>query len=258
MMGAEVLVRWQHPHLGLITTNNFIPIAEESHLIIDIGDWVIQTACAQAKKWQQMGHPHFAISVDLSHKQLLNRDFVRRISIDAQRTGLAAHALQFEIMENLLLDIEPSILEALYQLKENGLNLSINHFGAGYCSLRSLSQLPIDSIKIDRSFLSPSDPNNARLLRAMIGLGHALNLKISIEGIETLAQLAAVKEAGCEIGQGYLLSRPLPVNELTELILHPPNSFLLPNSFSGERGRRSRPAGKLQRATRDPFLLKSE
>jgi diguanylate cyclase (GGDEF)-like protein/PAS domain S-box-containing protein len=210
---VEALVRWQHPTRGLIAPIEFIPLAEETGLILPLGRWVLEEACRQAKEWQDQ-HPQapdLTVSVNLSARQLQQADLVDQVAEVLRATGLSAASLKLEITESVvMLDMERS-LEKLHALKALGIRLAVDDFGTGYSSMSYLSNLPLDTLKIDRSFVSKigGHAEGAAIVQAIVTLAKTLNLSITSEGIETAEQLSELRMLGCDQGQGYLLSRPL-------------------------------------------------
>ncbi|NEX63568.1 EAL domain-containing protein [Noviherbaspirillum sp. 17J57-3] len=215
VVGAEALVRWRSPARGMVTPNDFIPLAEESGLIIDIGAWVLRTACAQAMAWRQEGHggrDALMVSVNLSPSQLMRDDIVDVVAGVLAATGLPPRLLELEITETVVMrDIEKS-LDKLARLKMLGIRISIDDFGTGHSSLNYLKRLPVDILKIDRSFVNDiaTDEDDAAIVKAIISLARILNLDVVAEGVETEAQRRFLMENGCDVGQGYHFSRPLP------------------------------------------------
>jgi diguanylate cyclase (GGDEF)-like protein/PAS domain S-box-containing protein len=210
----ETLIRWNHKELGHIPPSDFIPIAEESGQIIQIGAWVLESACRQMKTWQNAGLPPFKIAVNISTKQLLHYDFVDSVKKILKRTSLGPSWLELEITESFLVDDVELVRESLFKLKKAELSISIDDFGTGYTSLSYLRQFPLDKVKIDRSFIEDinREINGERITAAIISLAHSLNMTVVAEGIEAEDQLQFLKGKGCDEGQGYYLSQPLPVN----------------------------------------------
>ncbi len=222
IVGLEALVRWQHPTRGLVPPLAFIPLAEETGLIQGIGQWVLETACRQAFAWQlEFPHePPVLMSVNLSAKQFAQPDLVERIRHVLTSTGLDAACLELEITESVLMDESEAGIESLRALRALGVKLVLDDFGTGYSSLSYLKHLPLDTIKIDRSFVAEltGDDANLPIVRAVISLAHGLGIDVVAEGIETKAQLAWLRELECDRGQGYLYSRPLPAARLAKLL----------------------------------------
>lgn len=216
--GAEALLRWNHPALGPISPAEFIPIAEETGQIIAIGNWVLETACKQNKAWQNQGLPPLNVSVNVSVPQLQNGQFPMTVKNVLKETQLDACFLELEITESIMQNVKESV-PILMQLKELGVKISIDDFGTGYSSLHVLSKLPIDTIKIDKSFIDVlNQTDESPIIKAIIELGLNLNLSIVAEGIETEKQMEYLQKNGPIVGQGYLFSKPLQASEFAELI----------------------------------------
>ncbi|HKS13985.1 MAG TPA: EAL domain-containing protein, partial [Pseudomonas sp.] len=217
MMGAEALVRWQHPERGLLAPDAFVPIAEETGLVIALGDWVMNTACRQAVQWPD----DLCVSVNISSKEFQGEQLVERVKSALATSGLAARRLELEVTESVMLEDAEHALELMRALKTLGVRLSMDDFGTGYSSLSYLRSFPFDGLKIDRSFVSrlgESEPDLA-IVEAVIGLGKALSLTVTAEGIETLEQLRLLDSVACDEGQGYFLSRPLEPAQFEEWLL---------------------------------------
>ncbi len=230
VIGAEVLLRWRHPKYGLIPPGEFIPVAEASGLIVDIGAWVLAEACRQFCRWQLSGAELEYVSVNVSARQFAAGDLISRVREILAETGMDAQHLLLELTESLLMDDVQYALDVLGNLRESGLRIAIDDFGTGYSSLSYLRQLPIDSLKIDRSFVSrvPGAVGDEQIINAVIAMASSMDLKVIAEGIETEEQLAWLHQAGCMTVQGFLLGRPQTVEELEALILPqpvPPVSF---------------------------------
>lgn len=215
LTGVEALVRWQHPQEGLIPPARFIPIAESSGLIEPLGRWVLRAACLECAGWMP-GHPgNLKLSVNVSARQLINENFVELLRATLEESGLPARHLELELTESTLQVVEtsPRLLEEIRAL---GVSLAIDDFGTGYSSLSVLKHLPIDRLKVDRSFVRdmPGDSNDIAITTAIVGLSRSLSLAIVAEGVETHDQLDILRRLGCQVGQGYLFSRPLPPAEL--------------------------------------------
>jgi diguanylate cyclase (GGDEF)-like protein/excisionase family DNA binding protein len=221
IVGLEALVRWQHPTRGLVPPLSFIPLAEETGLIIPLGRWVLETACRQARAWRDaMPLSGLVMSVNLSARQFTQPDLVDQVAAILAETGLPAHLLELEITETVLMDQSEAGTRALRALRELGVQLVLDDFGTGYSSLAYLKHLPLDTIKIDRSFVSGLDDDDANLpiVEAVIALAHGLGIDVVAEGIETVAQLDRLRALGCDRGQGYFYARPLPPEELGPML----------------------------------------
>ncbi|MBI2876731.1 MAG: EAL domain-containing protein, partial [Candidatus Tectomicrobia bacterium] len=220
IISAEALVRWQHPERGLVPPMEFIPVAEETGIIMALGEWVLRAACAQNKAWQDAGLPPLYVSVNLSASQFKQRDLSAIITQALKETGLDPHWLQLELTESVVMGNAEEAIPTLRELKEIGVQLAIDDFGTGYSSLSYLKRFPFDTLKIDRSFVRdvPDAPDNVAIVTAVIALAHNLNLKVTAEGVETEDQLAFLRLHQCDGIQGYLFSRPVPSGEFVQLL----------------------------------------
>lgn len=214
LVGVEALVRWQHPERGLVPPNSFIPIAEESDLIIKLGEWILQEACWQLSRWKDQGLT-LRVSVNLSARQLRSKNLLHQVEDTLIRHSLRPGELELEITESVAMDNPEATLRMLAQLRELGVELAIDDFGTGYSSLSHLKLMPLQRLKIDRSFVKDieSDPDDAAICAATISLAQNLGLSVVAEGVETEAQLTFLGNLGCECVQGYLFSKPLPAAE---------------------------------------------
>ncbi len=220
VVGVEALVRWQHPERGLVPPLSFIPLAEETGLIVPIGQWVLDTACRQVRAWRQAGGAApSVVSVNLSARQFAHPDLVAKVAATLEATDLDPSALELEITESVVMDQSEASIERLQALRRLGVKLVLDDFGTGYSSLSYLRRLPLDTIKIDRSFVSGlgSDAADLPIAQAVISLAHGLGIGVVAEGIETATQLACLRELGCDRGQGYAFARPVPPEELERL-----------------------------------------
>ena len=220
--GVEALARWHHPERGDVPPTVFVPLAEETGLIVPLGEWVLGEACRQAKEWQDPRRPFRPprISVNLSVRQLRQDDLVETVARILGESDLPPRALSLEITEGLMVEDEERLLATLHDLKSLGLNLEIDDFGTGYSSFSYLKRLPVEVLKIDRSFVEDltENPEARKVVGGIVDLAHALNLHTVAEGIETKAQLEMLKALGCEFGQGYLFSRPVPASDIPRLL----------------------------------------
>jgi diguanylate cyclase (GGDEF)-like protein len=218
--GAEALIRWKHPELGIVSPAKFIPIAEETGLIVEIGQWVLRTACAQVKAWVQAGLPPLSVSVNVSTAQFKQRKVWHAVRGALERSGIMPGQLVLELTESMLMENANDSIDMLNELKEIGVKISIDDFGTGYSSLSYLSRFPIDELKIDRSFVSglPVDRNGAAIVGAIIALARELGLKTVAEGVETDEQLQFLQSRDCDQYQGYLCSRPAPPELFANLL----------------------------------------
>ena len=211
--GCEALIRWQHPKQGLISPMDFIPVAEETGLIVPIGEWVLRESCWQAKQWQDQGHAPFILSVNVSAVQFRNDGIVDSIRGVLEETGLDAKYLELELTESIVADDLEGTRKILNDLKALGLSLAIDDFGTGYSSLAYLTQLPFDTLKIDQAFVRGKEKHNWAIVRAVCQLARSLGLNIVAEGVETIDHADMCAGLGCHIGQGYFFSRPLPKDD---------------------------------------------
>ena len=216
MSGMEVLLRWQHPDLGLISPVKFIPLAEESGLILAIGDWVLRTACLQLREWQLQGYEVPRMAINLSAKQFRQTALVENIAMILAETGVAAHNIGIEITESMLVQNIDEVAATLLVLSNMGLEISIDDFGTGYSSLSYLKRFPIHKLKIDKSFVDDiaTHPDDAAIVKAIIAMAHGLQMSVVSEGVETNDQFEFLREHGCEQYQGYLYSKPLPAAKM--------------------------------------------
>jgi diguanylate cyclase (GGDEF)-like protein/PAS domain S-box-containing protein len=218
--GMEALVRWQHPDLGLVPPAEFIPLAEETEVIIPLGEWVLRTACLQSKIWKKDGSRLIPVAVNLSPRQVRHQDLVEVVERVLKETNLDPSHLELELTESVLLENIETTIGTLRQLQKMGIQIAIDDFGTGYSSLSYLKRFPINCLKIDRSFVAdiPTDPDNAAIVKAIITLAHSLNLKVIAEGVEKMKQLEFLRSMGCHEVQGYLFSKPVPAGQATRLL----------------------------------------
>jgi predicted signal transduction protein with EAL and GGDEF domain len=220
IVGMEALIRWNHPSRGLLTPDEFMPVAEESGLVDEIDEWVLNTACQQVKSWQQAGRAPIRISINLAgHTLTHDRRIVEKVRSALAESGLEASSLELDIPEQVLQNSANS-LKTLRALKALGVNLSIDDFGKGLSSLSTLKALPIDTIKIDRSFVNaiPGNPDDVALASAIIAMGHNLKLKVTAAGVGSLEQLDFLKDHGCDEMQGFYFSEPIPYESVVNFI----------------------------------------
>ena len=224
IIGVEALLRWQHPELGLVPPDRFISIAENSGLIVPIGEWVLRTACAQARKWQDEGLPAVPIAVNVSAVQFRQDGFRNLIKNVLRETGLPPQYLELELTESLLLTNADVMFSVLSELNEMGLQLAIDDFGTGYSSLSYLKQFPVKKLKIDRSFIKNVvlNQSDAAITTAIIGMAKSLGLKVIAEGVETEAQMSFLREHRCDEIQGYYFSKPITATEVADKLLCAP------------------------------------
>jgi diguanylate cyclase (GGDEF)-like protein/PAS domain S-box-containing protein len=217
MSSIEALLRWKNPRLAMLAPDEFIALADETGLIVPIGKWVLEQACRQLKRWQQMEHPNLRIAVNVSSRQLEEPDFVDTVDRVLQQSEVAPHFLELEITERLLMKDNLKNNTVLLALKARGIQVSVDDFGTGFSSLSYLKHFPVDALKIDKLFIQclPDDEHDAAIASAIIGMAHSLNLKVVAEGVETVEQRDFLKNLGCNYGQGYLFSEPLPPEMIT-------------------------------------------
>ena len=215
VLGAEALLRWRHPTLGVVMPARFVPLAEDSGLIIPIGEWVLRQACRDLRRWHELGFEDLSVAVNLSTEQFRHGNLGRMVENVLEETGADPNQLILEITESLLLDDDDSSRAQLDALKAMGIAVYLDDFGTGYSSLSYLKRFRIDGLKIDRSFVHdlPGNPDEEAITRAIIALGHALRLGVIAEGVESRAQLDLLLREGCDAVQGYLFSKPLPFDE---------------------------------------------
>jgi predicted signal transduction protein with EAL and GGDEF domain len=211
--GAEALVRWRHPERGLIPPDQFIGLAEESGLIVPLGEWILRKACADAAKWPS----HLKLAVNLSPTQFKQGDLMVVLKSALADCALPLNRLELEITETVLLEKNEENLTVLHELKALGVSIVLDDFGIGYSSMKYLQMFPCDKIKIDKSFIQSmtTHTDSAAIVCAIAGLGRALDIETTAEGVETAEQFTFLRSAGCQLAQGYLFSRPVPASELT-------------------------------------------
>ncbi len=220
IIGAEALVRWQHPEMGMMSPADFLPIAEETGLIASIDHWVLRCACKQNRYWRDLGFPPMRVAVNLSDRLFHQPDLVQMVDEILQETGLPADGLELEITEAVVMHDVERALTTISQLREMGVQLAIDDFGTGYSSLSYLKRYPIHSVKVDRSFVRDitTDPDDVAIIEAIIAMAHKLKLNVVAEGVETTEQQDFLVQQNCDVMQGFLFSRPLPHEEFTALV----------------------------------------
>ncbi|WP_114973513.1 EAL domain-containing protein [Rhodoferax ferrireducens] len=222
LTGAEALIRWLHPQRGMVSPAEFIPLAEDTGLILPIGQWVLEEACAQLARWAaQPGLAHLTIAVNVSARQFRQPSFVDQVMSAILQTGANPQRLKLELTESLLVQDVPQVIEKMSALKSRGVGFSLDDFGTGYSSLSYLKRLPLDQLKIDASFVRDIllDPNDASIAKTIVALAHSLDLNVIAEGVETEAQREFLASSGCHDCQGYLFSRPVPIADFEQFTL---------------------------------------
>lgn len=221
IVGCEALLRWHHPQLGPVSPDQFIPIAEDSGLIVPIGDWVLRTACAQAKAWAQTYPQALCVAVNISARQFLQQDVTSWVVRTLEETGLRPDQLELEFTESLIAKDVNKVITTFNQLRQLGVKLSIDDFGTGYSSLSYLKRFRVDALKIDQSFVRDmlTDPEDAAIVRAVISMAHSLEFKVIAEGVETLEHSQFLRQNACNEIQGFYISKPLPAEEFAQLLV---------------------------------------
>ena len=219
-IGSEALLRWRCPDIGEISPAEFIPLAEETGLIIPIGAWVLRTACRQLRSWIDDGMEPVRMAVNVSPAQLADEHFVRMVSGAVEEAGIAYTDLELEITESQVVEYLPLIERAFSELTAKGVQIAIDDFGTGYSALAYLTRLPWSRVKIDRAFLAhlPQEANAARVVSAIIAMAAELGLEVTAEGVETEAQFRFLQQAGCQVGQGFGFARPQPAKACLRLL----------------------------------------
>jgi diguanylate cyclase (GGDEF)-like protein len=218
--GVEALLRWKHPLRGLVPPLDFISLAEETGLIVPIGEWVLATACARTKAWQDQGLTNLSVAVNLSARQFADSTLLPKLTRIIQASGLDPSSLELEITESAVMSQGESAVAVLEKLKSIGVQIALDDFGTGYSSLAYLKRFPIDTLKVDRSFIRdiPAASYDMKITRAIIAMAHSLKLKVVAEGVETADQLKFLRTQCCDAVQGYFLYRPLPEDEVTRAL----------------------------------------
>jgi EAL domain-containing protein (putative c-di-GMP-specific phosphodiesterase class I) len=220
IVGAEALLRWQDPIEGLILPFRFIPIAEESSLIVEIGEWVLRETCRQGRQWLDRGLPPLTLAVNVSTQQFRRSDINALVATVLAETGFPAGQLELEITECGLAENQDNASDILNNLRAQGIRLAIDDFGTGYSSLASLKRFPLDVLKIDNSFINeiPHNKDNMEIAATIVAMGHSLGFKVLAEGVETFEQLAFLRKNDCDTYQGFIKSRPIPAENFYRLI----------------------------------------
>jgi EAL domain-containing protein (putative c-di-GMP-specific phosphodiesterase class I) len=218
--GVEALLRWQNPHLGSVTPTQFIPVAEETGMIVPIGKWVLRTACAQNVAWQKQGLPTVSMAVNVSLRQLTDNNLIDDIKAALNDSGMAPNLLELEITESMIMSNPAKMMDVLVRIKSLGVRLAVDDFGTGYSSLAQLKHFPIDTLKIDRSFIRnvPENAEDKAITHAIIAMGETLGLTVVAEGVETIEQMNYLKDQSCDEMQGFYFSRPIVPEQFADLL----------------------------------------
>jgi EAL domain-containing protein (putative c-di-GMP-specific phosphodiesterase class I) len=238
--GIECLLRWQHPTVGLVLPDQLVPLAEETGLIVPIGQWALRAACLQAQKWAGQGLPMFRMAVNLSARQFMSATLLDDVAGTIRETGVDPRWIEFEVTESVMLPDPQQAVKLLRNLKAMGVRLTIDDFGTGYSSLSYLKRLPIDCVKIDASFIRgiPVDASDVAITETILAMARSLGLKVVAEGVETLDQVRFLERRRCDEMQGYYFSKPLPAEELT--------AYLEEQGAPPEESRRREAPGRLR------------
>jgi EAL domain-containing protein (putative c-di-GMP-specific phosphodiesterase class I) len=222
--GAEALLRWTSPELGQVTPDEFIPVAEETGLIVSIGEWILDTACKEAAGWNKLVADPVHVGVNLSSIQFLQGDLIKSVESALAHSGLPASLLDLELTESILVANPEETIETLDRLKTAGASVSIDDFGTGYSSLSYLKRLPVDELKIDKAFVlnMTEDKDDEVIVRSTIDLAHNLGLMVVAEGVESAEHVERLKALGCDLGQGYYFAKPIPITEFTTWLANSP------------------------------------
>jgi EAL domain-containing protein (putative c-di-GMP-specific phosphodiesterase class I) len=220
IFGCEALIRWNQPELGMVGPVKFIPLAEETGLIVPIGEWVVRTACRQCKAWQDAGLPAVTVAVNISARQFREKNLLRVIADILAETGVDPARLELEVTESVIMQDAQHVIATLQAFRDMGVKLSVDDFGTGYSSLSYLKRFPVDRLKIDQSFVRDITTNadDTAIAQAVITLGHTMNLRVIAEGVETPEQLAFLRRNRCDEMQGYLFGKPMPGDEFGKLL----------------------------------------
>jgi diguanylate cyclase (GGDEF)-like protein/PAS domain S-box-containing protein len=239
--GVEALLRWHHPEHGLVPPSEFIPFAEASSLIVDVGQWVLRHACAELKRWRDAGLPEIRMAINMSARQLAEKDIIKTITRTLKDYGLPGRALELEITENEIMDDMDSVVHKLKELSASGIAIAIDDFGTGYSSLSYLHKLPIHTLKIDRAFIKEMLMSNDRnsIINTIVAMAKGLNLKVIAEGVETQQQLDFLREIDCDTAQGFFFGKPLTPDVIMQLLIQEP--YVLPSSSNVLHGNQHKP-----------------
>jgi EAL domain-containing protein (putative c-di-GMP-specific phosphodiesterase class I) len=220
IVSAEALLRWKEPELGMISPTEFIPIAEETGMIIELGEWVLNEACRQNKTWQDAGYNPIRIAVNLSSMQFIQRDLSLKVAKALKNSRLNPRYLELEITESIIMRNVNETITTLNDFKDMGIRISVDDFGTGYSSLNYLKRFPLDNLKVDRTFVKdiPDNEDDVTITSAIIALAQSLGLGVVAEGVETESQLAFLEDSGCEMAQGYHFSKPLPADQFLTML----------------------------------------
>jgi EAL domain-containing protein (putative c-di-GMP-specific phosphodiesterase class I) len=240
IVGVEALLRWTHPEHGPITPAEFIPFAEETGMIVEIGHWVLRNACAELKRWRDAGLPEIRMSINMSARQLAEKTIVKHIANLLKDYGLPGHCLEIEITENTIMSDMDSVIHKLKELSKRGVYIAIDDFGTGYSSLSYLHKLPIQTLKIDRAFIKEVNMKHAgnSIINTIVAMAKGLNLNVIAEGVETQQQLDYLQEIDCCEAQGFLFGKPLTSDIIAQLLIQEP--YAVPSSSSGLHSGRHR------------------
>ncbi len=236
IVGVEALLRWQHPEHGIISPSEFIPFAEESGLIVEVGHWVLKSALAELSRWQNAGLPNVRMSINMCARQLAENNIVSMIKRTLTDYSLPPDSLEIEITENTIMDDMDSIVRKLKELSEFGVTIAIDDFGTGYSSLSYLHRLPIQTLKIDRTFLKESrfSKGDNTIVNTIVAMAKGLQLNVVAEGVETQAQLDYLRSIDCHEAQGFLFGKPLPSDVIAQLLIQEP--YAMPGASKGNLG----------------------
>jgi len=219
IVGVEALIRWVHPQLGMVSPSDFIPVAEDSGVIVPIGEWVLREACRDVKRWHEQGYP-LRVAVNLSGRQLKEGCLVANVLATLREADVDPCWLELELTESMLMDASTDILDRLHALTDAGIQLAIDDFGTGYSSMSYLKTFPVRALKVDRSFVRglPQNPEDAAITRAIIAMARSLKMEVVAEGIETQEQNDFLRANGCDKSQGYLYGRPCPAAQIGQML----------------------------------------